>query len=383
MAEASSDISADGDSLPAIAGAFVAAFDTHVGNLIEWCRPAELNRPGLEFKAIPSGAHDLDEDFVYLRCGRLFGLAVCVKRDLSLLASPAAAAAERGARVRSVGVLGRRPGPLGRHAAFLRRQADRLLDGGSDYSELAAFVDERRADEPDGDDAIDANALLGLGLTFFSDQRHALAFDAFFEGFGEQLMILWKFMLLRKRVLFCSLPPIGDSCLFVLFACALAAQTGAPAPAPELFVSVADIDRLRGLPHYAACSTESILLHKPDLWHLAITDGWRMRASGPASQRLCSAVTAGDRRRFASASAEYRRRRSPADALRWFADLNRGLGAALELAAGPAEDHRFSAEAAREFGFDLGARADREFLAELLRLRGLDASLAETSCCPL
>jgi len=51
-------------------------------------------------------------------------------------------------------------------------------------------------------------------ITFLSPQitHPAGCMSQFIQFFGEQIMVLWKFALLRKRVLIFSPPPIGVVC---------------------------------------------------------------------------------------------------------------------------------------------------------------------------
>jgi hypothetical protein len=47
-------------------GIFVVAFDTRQGNLVEWQMPESLNLDQIEFKAMASGFHLVQKDFVYV-----------------------------------------------------------------------------------------------------------------------------------------------------------------------------------------------------------------------------------------------------------------------------------------------------------------------------
>jgi hypothetical protein len=47
-------------------GIFVVAFDTRLGNVIEWQLPESLNLEQIEFKAMASGFHLVQKDFVYV-----------------------------------------------------------------------------------------------------------------------------------------------------------------------------------------------------------------------------------------------------------------------------------------------------------------------------
>ena len=47
-----------------ISGIFVVSFDIRLGNMVEWQIPSELNLEGVEFKAIASGLHMVQNDIV-------------------------------------------------------------------------------------------------------------------------------------------------------------------------------------------------------------------------------------------------------------------------------------------------------------------------------
>ena len=47
-------------------GVFVIAFDTRLGNIVEWqISDNDLNFSKIEFKAMPSGIHTMKDDLVY------------------------------------------------------------------------------------------------------------------------------------------------------------------------------------------------------------------------------------------------------------------------------------------------------------------------------
>ena len=104
-----------------VCAVFVVSFDTRRGNTLEWC-VGNVDLSGVEFKSMSSGSHLVDRDFVYFRKGLLYyGLSCFAKKSVS---NPA----ERGVRMRSVGVMCPSYIGLHRHQAFLERQVLKLLD---------------------------------------------------------------------------------------------------------------------------------------------------------------------------------------------------------------------------------------------------------------
>lgn len=110
----------------------------------------------------------------------------------------------------------------------------------------------------------------------------------FIQFFGEQIMVLWKFALLRKRLLIFSPPPVGvvcyrgetpteqnsasrnnrlrfdwASCVSSVYCCCCLANVSLPGvgvSVPELrpffYINVADISALETEVSYVACESE-------------------------------------------------------------------------------------------------------------------------------
>nr|DBA30421.1 TPA: hypothetical protein GDO54_006399 [Pyxicephalus adspersus] len=107
-------------------------------------------------------------------------------------------------------------------------------------------------------------------LTSFSKITHpAGCMSQFIKFFGEQIFVLWKFALLRKRILIFSPPPVGVVCYRVYCCCCLANVTlpGVGATAPEskpfFYVNVADIETLDDEVSYVAC--EQLLMYTQEV----------------------------------------------------------------------------------------------------------------------
>lgn len=85
------------------------------GNIVEWQEPKDIDLKGIEFKALCSGAHTLKTDFVYFRHDNFFGLACFEKLSV-------ANELERGARMKSVGILSTNYNSLYQHLPFLTEE---------------------------------------------------------------------------------------------------------------------------------------------------------------------------------------------------------------------------------------------------------------------
>lgn len=117
-----------------------------IGNMIEWCLPHDINLDGVEFKSMASGSHRITSDFMYVlvhvrfqlggsecvhsvftrallscplvryfRKGGYFGLACFANM-------PVESELERGARMKSVGILSPSYTLLYRYMHFLENQ---------------------------------------------------------------------------------------------------------------------------------------------------------------------------------------------------------------------------------------------------------------------
>jgi hypothetical protein len=113
-----------------IYGIFVVAFDTRLGNVIEWQVPSNLNLEKVEFKAMASGFHLIKNDVVYFHQNdTMFGLAAfeSFKIENSF---------ERNVRMKSVGILAGSYRVLKQYESFLEAQVRYQLEKPGDYSFL-------------------------------------------------------------------------------------------------------------------------------------------------------------------------------------------------------------------------------------------------------
>lgn len=286
-----------------VIGVFVVHFDTLKGNIVEWSL-GDVEFEGVEYKAMPSGVHAVSYDLVYFRqygaghgayhasesdeerrmsgglpkvAGGSFGMASFNKLTVE-------SAAERGARMRSVGLFSRSYNALPQHIDFLQGVARELNNAGEHvtdehFNSLRSFFEEqrqpRRMEAPQRSISSDSGAV--PDTLKWKARGSPGSFSHLVQFFGINIFILWKALLLRKRVLFYTPVPLASVCERVHSACSLtfcskpliAAVTE---PNPLFYVNVADIDELVGLSGYVACTTERIFSEKPELYDVFVNN---------------------------------------------------------------------------------------------------------------
>ena len=120
-------------------GIFVVSFDTKLGNVIEWQIPdkSDLNLDNVEFKAMASGFHLVQNDFVYFCKNNLYGLAAfeSIKIDNS---------EERNVRMKSVGLIAKSYKFLKKYVVFLKNQVRNQLEQPGNYDILISLWNKKK-----------------------------------------------------------------------------------------------------------------------------------------------------------------------------------------------------------------------------------------------
>ncbi|XP_041111415.1 DENN domain-containing protein 11-like isoform X2 [Polyodon spathula] len=259
-----------------IVAVFIVTFDTRSGNIVEWCLPQEVDLDGVEFKSMASGSHRISSDFVYFRKGSYFGLACFANM-------PVESALERGARMKSVGILSPSYTLLYRYMHFLENQVRHQLESPGHYTQLEAFYEDKKGVLPIGNGAATSlqpvHWLPSINKCMHPEMKithPAGCMSQFIKFFGEQIIVLWKFALLRKRILIFSPPPVGVVCYRVYCCCCLANVSlpgigvSVPEFRPFFYINVADIEVLETEVSYVACTTEKIFEEKKSLYDVYV-----------------------------------------------------------------------------------------------------------------
>ncbi|XP_076008578.1 DENN domain-containing protein 11-like [Genypterus blacodes] len=378
-----------------IVSVFVVTFNTRSGNMLEWCLPKDMDLEGVEFKAIASGSHRVTTDFIYFRKGSYFGLACFANMAVE-------SAVERGARMKSVGILSPSYTLLYRYMSFLEHQVRLQLQSPGHYSPLEAFYEDKRALLPPSGDGVvttcPANAW-GAALNHSMHPEMKITHPAgcmsqFIRFFGEQIMVLWKLALLRKRILIFSPPPVGVVCYRVYCCCCLAniSIPGVGVTVPEFrpffYVNVADISALENELSYVACTTEKIFEEKKDLYDVYV-DNQNVKTYRDGLKPLLR-LSAADRDKYRKLTEQRQMllysQEENGDCVSSEEDLfilffleqnNRIFQTLSEVAGSP--DPTLTQETVRAMGLD--PHGDRLFLLHLLEIYGYDTLLLSDQLC--
>eukprot|EP00164_Ancoracysta_twista_P002558 GFYU01003406.1.p1 GENE.GFYU01003406.1~~GFYU01003406.1.p1 ORF type:complete len:448 (-),score=116.20 GFYU01003406.1:63-1406(-) len=243
---------------------YIAKFDTLKGNMVEWSHPPEFAvSEQVAFRAICSGWHKLSNDFVYFKYDDCFSIA-CFN-NLHVENSE-----ERGARMRSVGVFVKSFSGMQVHFDFLHREARKLnQEDASDVSRLIAYYNEHKRTS--------TGIPRPMSREGTAELVKPMTFAHFLYFLGQQAWVIWKALLLRRRVLFYTPVPVGVVCDRVHSATFLLLYDDSAAQridclVPLFYVNVADIDDLSRLTSYVACTTEKIFEMKNTLYDVFVNN---------------------------------------------------------------------------------------------------------------
>ncbi|XP_042238020.1 DENN domain-containing protein 11-like [Homarus americanus] len=357
---------------------FVVTFDSKEGNVLEWYMPQELALEGIEFRALISGAHTITSDFIFFRQGDYYGVA-CYEK-LTIISD-----VERGARMKSIGVIVSNYYAIHQHLEYLAQQVRNMVVKPGDYSGLEEYYLSRKASIPSSWDTPQKVTHQLLPPTVIHNLTPVLGEGIFHlvKFFGEQLIILWKATLLCKRILLFSPPPIGPVCGRVHSISLLSAHSTPGLPTqllrPLFYISIADMDLLQEQHSYVACTTEKIFEEKTGVCDIYVEN---QSVRIPGILRRVLVVTPEDRKRLASLHHIARSSHNCiVDFRRFFQDLNNQIFSTLY--------HICNSDSAVMKDKDIGAiglnpRQDKAFVRELAMTHGFDLTVSKASwmCCP-
>ncbi|OAP64231.1 hypothetical protein AYL99_00203 [Fonsecaea erecta] len=293
---------------PPILALFLVHFDHRKGYTLGWNRSLDdVPVEGVvEFKSLPSGLHNVEEDLVYFIHDDYAGLSAFVNK--------ADEQAERAARMVAVGALvpleHGRMGRIWRHAESLIDLAKAHIANPEDVTALEEYWEKYklRPEEPTVQTPLDSteedptqrpNGYLKLRTmstaTTFISPHHALTphhpaltlIDSI-KLFGPLIFPLYRAALLRKRILIVTDAPVEFCCnlvynLSILSSVSksllpLAHEVDAPSTRlrPLFTVGVMDIPQLEqagaaGSGHgFIACTTDDVLTSKPNLYDVLV-----------------------------------------------------------------------------------------------------------------
>ncbi|XP_063681344.1 DENN domain-containing protein 11-like [Bolinopsis microptera] len=226
---------------PKLLSVFVVAFDTRAGNVVEWKYPESYSLTGVEFKALPSGAHNVQHDVMIFELANNFGLAAYIMKQVDNTA-------ERGARMKSVGVITSNYLALCQHEERLVELAHDSVEHPGAYEQLIQYFAE-----------FNQGCSVPVSLEMKANSVGSM-YDLF-KSQGVQIFTLWKMLLLKKRILLQCTPPISRQCSYVICLAAICHSQFTQSN-PLFYVTVNDMTTLNYKQSYIACSADMILKTK-------------------------------------------------------------------------------------------------------------------------
>ncbi|KIW30947.1 hypothetical protein, variant 1 [Cladophialophora immunda] len=293
---------------PPILAIFLVNFDHRKGYTLGWHRSLDdVPVEGVvEFKSLPSGLHNVEEDLVYFIHDDYAGLSAFVNK--------ADDQADRAARMLAVGALVSlehgRMGRIWRHAESLMELARAQVDNPGNVTALEEYWEKfkLRPEEPALQTPLDSTEedathkpngyvkfrTMSTATTFISPHHAltphhpALTLIDSIKLFGPLIFPLYRAALLRRRILIVTEAPVEFCCNLVYNLSILSSVSKSLLPLPHgvdtpstrlrpLFtVGVMDIPQLEqagaaSSNHgFIACTTDDVLTSKPNLYDVLV-----------------------------------------------------------------------------------------------------------------
>ncbi|CAF1062882.1 unnamed protein product [Didymodactylos carnosus] len=359
LSDNSPTINYPADSLFAI---FIVGFDVGHGNIIEWQMPEIFPLKDVEFKALPSGSHNLIQDCVYFRHKSLYGLS-CIENIRDSTETN-----ERGMRIKSVGILSNSYIGNQYHLNFLQTQVSHHVHHPGNYEALLEFFHDKQSS---------INGLQEPDLTSLYFTQPEGDFVSFVEEFGPKIFPLWRIILLNKRILFYSSKELSTLCYKVYFSCLLSYCLfdfclNDQKMKTLFYVNVKDTEILKNEHQYIACTTEKVLQNKINLFDVFIdVDSNNLFYIHNNNLTNIVKVTSSDQEKYKDLFAER---------LRYFIDFSSKLFGMLSNLS-----KSYSKQVTRKDIHSIGLRAkdDKLFLLEVIETYGFNLVIVVNNpCCP-
>jgi len=208
----------------------------------------EVDLEGIEFSALSSGLHEHDgPDFVYF--------AKSTKNDKKQLMYDVV--------MRSVGIFCKHYAFLGQHQKFLEKFVEKIQTPTLSFKNKKTLTEYFKNHNETALDPVPSPSL--------SSYLPSGAFNYLLSIFGPKMFVLWKAMLLQKRILICSEPPVKVLSLLTYATTFLCRHTVKSFtwnklnnPNPLFFVNISSqIKFIKEQEWNIACTTERVFERKP------------------------------------------------------------------------------------------------------------------------
>ncbi|KAI8071276.1 hypothetical protein BC940DRAFT_294040 [Gongronella butleri] len=285
---------------------FLVQFHIHKGNDLTWQHPQDVDLSGVEYQAICSGLHLVDNDVIYFSRPNGYGVAVFQKTAIQQ---------DRGATMQAFGLIATNRHTLWQHLAYLKAQlaeqdplkepTDEQRRAWIEYYEQHAhrgpFLSSQRvyyaSRHPDPQllqpfDGVQQTMVYYLeSAAAARTQAKAIAngtepnaddpttsLPDLLATLGPTIFVIWKSLLARRRVLLMtSAPPMQQLCHFVHMLAMVCQppdfmRSDRAPPLTKYSIGINDIDSLEmelGA-SYIACTSDTIFDIKTDLYDTLI-----------------------------------------------------------------------------------------------------------------
>lgn len=247
---------------------YLTHFNVHKGYELVWWKYIEsstISKDQIEYKSLPSGIHSIHKDVICFKHEGLFGLTVFRQNSLSLLDMDRSKV-----KMYSLGILS--DDPLDKIWNF----KDQL-----DINLSQLMVSDFHDDDLDIKllplfDRLTSSQGIGMANTSSASLTVDLIDELkpMFETIGPLLFTIWKLALLKKRIIFSM---EGNECdhellnkyIFCLDSISKLANDSSPSE-PIYNVCINDIPQLEEKDKFIACTSDQIILEKPQLFDYSI-----------------------------------------------------------------------------------------------------------------
>ncbi|RKP25369.1 hypothetical protein SYNPS1DRAFT_28898 [Syncephalis pseudoplumigaleata] len=258
---------------------FIVRFDTHRGNTVAWTYPENIDLSGIEFSALPSGLHLVEDDVIYFCKNTYFGVSVFENTPLE----GEEGQRERGARMAAVGLLSAKYAHLHRHVDFLQEAARFHAADEAVSRQLLTwyYENQRKRTHRSSATSMSSDPVPTIAVPRqprLNTHHPAKMFVKFVGQCGPSIFVLWKHALLAKRILFMAAPPLAVASSYVYCTCLLASvasdcvdRDDPPQLLQPMFcVGVNDLHKLQLMDSYVAFTSEQILCEKRNTYDLLV-----------------------------------------------------------------------------------------------------------------
>lgn len=251
---------------------FSFRFDASEGPILEWSYQKDDKKDipidGAEFTVLAAGLHnESGPDYVYFKKGPYYGVG-CYMRHLKRNVEG------RDAVMRSIGILTEHYGFLPKHCKFLEMLNTQMVKDDLNTTFKESFISYF---EQYQDDNLETIHCISPFLTSNLPQG---AMVELFSQLSSSIFILWKLILLGKKILFVGDPPVNTLCMnvyassFLMYNKVKSFKHKLTIPNLLFYVNITQTRTLMEERSFIGCSTEKIFEVWIHSFYCLFEEGW-------------------------------------------------------------------------------------------------------------